>query len=171
MRNEMINIVSGYHVIFVCMGNICRSPMAEIVLRHHVREAGLTESVKVSSAGTGGWHVGHPADVRSQAALASRGYPTDHRARQFDPRWFTAADLIVALDHVNETDLRRLAPPSMPPAIRLLRSFDPDADGTEVADPYHGSAEDFSVALAQVERACVGLLTYVKEQLTRPPIR
>ncbi|HWM39604.1 MAG TPA: low molecular weight protein-tyrosine-phosphatase, partial [Streptomyces sp.] len=117
-----------YSVCFVCTGNICRSPMAEAVFRAHVTDAGLDGEVTSSSAGTGGWHVGDPADPRTSAALEDAGYELVHSARQFEPGWFAQHDLIVALDEGHERELRAMAPTQQDAAkVRLLRSYDPTA--------------------------------------------
>jgi low molecular weight protein-tyrosine phosphatase len=148
-------------VIFVCMGNICRSPMAALVLRHHLERAGV-DRVTVASAGTGGWHVGDPADRRAQAALRRRGYPTEHLAQQFRPEWFDTFDLVVAMDRENQSDLRRLAPTrAQGDAVRLMLAFDPSAEGLDVPDPYYGGADEFDGVLTQIESACRGLLTHL----------
>ncbi len=158
-----IRVVS-YRVIFVCMGNICRSPMAELVFREQIRSAGLAEVVTVDSAGTGGWHAGDPADRRARAALARRGYPTDHVARQFEATWFDERDLVVALDRENVQSLRRLAPSrEQAAAIRLLKEFDPLAESVDVPDPYYGDSSGFDDVLTEIEQACDGLLDYVAE--------
>jgi protein-tyrosine phosphatase len=149
------------HVTFVCTGNICRSPVAALVFREHLRRAGLTELVEVSSAGTGGWHVGDPADPRAAKSLADGGYPTDHVAAQLEDRHL-AADLLVALDAGHERALRRLTDPDR---VRMLRSFDPDADGLNVPDPYYGDRQGFDEVLAMVEAAMPGLLAWVRERV------
>ena len=158
--------VSAFRVIFVCMGNICRSPMAEMVLRKQLRETGMQDTVLVDSAGTGDWHVGDPADRRARNALELRGYPYDHQARQFDPAWFFERDLIIALDRENLHDLKRLAPtPSHASAIRLLREFDASAEAVDVPDPYYGAAAGFDEVLDQIEHSCAGVVDYVGNQL------
>jgi protein-tyrosine phosphatase len=149
-----------YRICLVCLGNICRSPMAEAVLRAKLKEAGLGDAVRVDSAGLGGWHVGDDADRRALAALAQRGYQLRHAARQFDAAWFAERDLILALDRSNLSALRRLAPDAATAdRIRLLRSYDPEAgDDLDVPDPYHGGADGFEHALDLVERACARLV-------------
>jgi low molecular weight protein-tyrosine phosphatase len=148
-------------VIFVCMGNICRSPMAALVFQHQLAQAGL-DDVTVASAGTGSWHVGDPADRRAQAALRRRGYPTEHQAQQFRPEWFDTYDLVVAMDRDNQRDLRRLAPTRpQGDAVRLMLEFDPMAEGLDVPDPYYGGADEFDGVLAQIESACRGLLSHL----------
>lgn len=149
-----------YRVTFVCTGNICRSPMAEHVLRGHARKAGL--DVAVDSSGTGGWHVGAPADPRTVDLLEQHGYSSAHRARQFRAAWFDDYDLVIALDRGHERELRRQARTEADQAkIRLLRSFDPAAGtGQSVPDPYYDDAE-FAVVLAQIEAAMPGLLAEI----------
>jgi len=154
-----------FRVVLVCLGNICRSPMAEIVLRRSLTRLGLETQVVVDSAGTGGWHAGHPADPRTERALAARGYPTGHTARQFESTWFNERDLVVALDKANERDLRRLMPEQPRASLRLLAEFDADAVSLEIPDPYYGDADDFDAVLAQIERCCEGLTAFIGEQV------
>lgn len=147
------------NVIFVCMGNICRSPMAAAVLRTQLEAAGVRH-VRVSSAGTGGWHVGDPADRRARAALERRGYPTDHEAQQFKREWFDEYQLIIAMDDDNVRELRRLAPTrDQAKQVRLMLEFDNNSESLDVPDPYYGSAADFDVVLTQIEDACAGLVS------------
>jgi protein-tyrosine phosphatase len=158
-----------FRVIFVCMGNICRSPMAEIVFRKQVAEAGFDELVVVDSAGTGGWHVGEPADRRARDSLARRGYPTEHTARQFEAPWFAERDLVVALDRDNVRSLRRLAPDrTAAEGVRLLKQFDPLAESVDVADPYYGDSSGFDEVLLEIEQACHGLLDHLSSSLDLP---
>ena len=164
-----------YRVSLVCLGNICRSPTAEVVLREELARAGLSGRVEVDSSGTGNWHVGGPMDPGARAELAARGYDgSGHRARQFDRAWFGGYDLVVAMDRQNLADLRRMAPDraTARERIRLLRSFDPAADGGgdpvagrtardpydgDVPDPYHGSAAEYALAFDLVQAAASGL--------------
>ena len=151
------------HVTFVCTGNICRSPIAEKVFATRLAQAGLADRVRVSSAGTGNWHVGAGADDRAAAVLHRHGYPTDHIAAQVDPDHL-GATLVVALDTGHERALLRMGVPS--DRIRLLRSFDPDSDSADVADPYYGADAEFEVVLDQAEAAVPGLLAWVRDRLT-----
>ncbi|GAA2116134.1 low molecular weight protein-tyrosine-phosphatase [Actinomadura alba] len=154
-----------YRVTFVCTGNICRSPIAEWVLRHHVEQEGL--DVEVDSSGTGGWHVGDGADDRAVRALSAGGYHSAHSARQFEPLWFARYDLIVALDQGHLRALRSMAPDEQARSkVRLLREFDPDAgDDLDVPDPYYGADDGFDHVLGLVEAAVPGLLETIREEL------
>ncbi|MFI5068178.1 MAG: low molecular weight protein-tyrosine-phosphatase [Streptosporangiales bacterium] len=155
-----------YRVCFVCLGNICRSPMAEVAARAELGRAGLGELAEVDSAGTGDWHVGGPMDRRARAELGRRGYDgSAHRARQFQPSWFAGKDLVLAMDLANLEDLREMAPDATAagPRLLLFRSFDPglasgdDPYQGQVPDPYGGSPEDYALALDLVQAAVRGL--------------
>ncbi|MBB4685989.1 low molecular weight protein-tyrosine-phosphatase [Amycolatopsis jiangsuensis] len=148
------------HVVFVCSGNICRSPMAALVFRAKLAEAGLSGSVTVGSAGIGPWHAGEPADRRARATLRAHGYPADHVAAEVDDDDLRA-DLLLAADEGHVDFLRgRVDDPSR---VRLLREFDPSApEGAEVPDPYYGGEDGFEDVLAMVERAMPGLLDWVR---------
>jgi protein-tyrosine phosphatase len=148
-------------VVFVCTGNICRSPTAEAVLRHLVEEAGVGHAITVGSAGTGGWHVGDDADRRSLRALRSRGYSLAHSARQFRPDWFDEHELVVALDRGHLSELRAMRPGA---DVHLLREWDPEGTG-DVPDPYYGGADGFEEVLDMVERSCEGLLEELRGRL------
>jgi protein-tyrosine phosphatase len=162
-----------YRVSLVCLGNICRSPTAEVVLRQQLARAGLSGKVEVDSSGTGDWHLGGPMDPGARAELAAHGYDgSAHRARQFDRSWFGDYDLVLAMDRHNLADLRRMAPDreTARDRIRLLRSFDPalaaggavsrrggDRHDGDVPDPYGGSAADYALAFDLVQAAASGL--------------
>ena len=148
-------------VVFVCTGNICRSPIAEKVFVHELEQAGLADAVHVSSAGTGNWHVGSPADERAAAVLRAGGYDVAHIARQVDAEQL-GADLIVALDRSHQRALRSLVPE--PDRVQLLRSFDPDApSGAEVPDPYYGDDDGFATVLEMIRAAMPGMIEWVRE--------
>jgi protein-tyrosine phosphatase len=150
------------------MGNICRSPTAEVVMRAMVRDAGLEDLVVLDSAGTGSWHAGGPADERAVETLVAHGYDDEgHVARQFDPQWFDERDLVVAMDNKNMQSLRWLASPDQLHKLVRLRSFDPGSRGgdLDVPDPYYGAVDGFDHVLALVEAGCKGLLDYVQSQL------
>jgi protein-tyrosine phosphatase len=143
----------------VCLGNICRSPMAAVVLAQRVDDAGLAGRVVVSSSGTGDWHVGDPMDRRAAAILRAHDYdPSLHRARQFDAGWLEANDLVLAMDETNLADVRRADPAVSPERVRLFGDFDPVRPGGEVPDPYYGGREGFEEVLAMVERTCAVLV-------------
>lgn len=151
-----------YRVGFVCLGNICRSPMADVILSSLLDDAGLAAEVEVSSCGTGDWHVGQPADPRAAAALAQAGYdPADHRAHQLDATWLDR-DLVLAMDAKNLRDITRGRGADQ--RVRMFRSFDPLApehpgpSDLDVPDPWAGGDEGFLEVLAIVERTCRCLL-------------
>ncbi|MGF6489549.1 low molecular weight protein-tyrosine-phosphatase [Pseudomonas frederiksbergensis] len=152
-------------VLFVCLGNICRSPTAEGVLRHKLREAGLADQVEVASAGTGDWHVGKAPDKRSQAAAKLRGYDLSaQRARQVSRADFATYDLILAMDNSNLRHLKALQPAKGKAELDLfLRRFQSEID--EVPDPYHDSDQGFEQVLDLIERASDLLLIELKGRL------
>ena len=170
-----------YEICVVCLGNICRSPMAEVLVRDELSRAGLAGRVSVQSAGTGDWHLGEPMDRRARAELARRGYDgSAHRARQIRPSWLDRFDLLLAMDQANERSLHRMAasragagPVSgssgLSGRIRLFRSFDPDApDGAEVPDPYGGRADEFAAVFDMMRAAARGLVDRLAELLAEP---
>jgi protein-tyrosine phosphatase len=153
-----------YRILFVCLGNICRSPTAEGVMRALVREAGLHERIELDSAGTGSWHIDEPPDARATAAARERGVELEGRARQVERADFAGFDLIVAMDRSNLADLRRIAPDDAARAkLRLLRDFDPSADGeADVPDPYHGGSRGFDDVFDLVRDSCAALLAELR---------
>ena len=158
-----------YRVALVCLGNICRSPVADVVLSTMVADAGLGDRVDVASCGTGGWHVGEPMDSRSAATLSAAGYdPTGHVAQQWDDGWAARHDLVLAMDTQNLADLGGRSE-----RVGLLRDLDPEAaadlggPGAEVPDPYYGGPRGFEEVLAMVERSCAALVERLPETLRR----
>jgi protein-tyrosine phosphatase len=151
-------------ILFVCMGNICRSPTAEGVMRSLVSEAGLEDRIEIESAGTGGWHAGEPPDARATEAAHRRGVTLAGAARQVLPEDFEAFDLIIAMDRENLRGLLAVAPDGEAAAkVRLLREFDPEASGDlDVPDPYYGGERGFETVLDQVQAACRGLLAELR---------
>jgi protein-tyrosine phosphatase len=154
------------HVCFVCSGNICRSPIAALVLTEHLRREGLTDRVRVTSAGIGPWHVGEPADARARRVLAEHGYPTDHVAAQVNEDHLSA-DLLLAMDNGHEAALRDLLKHQGDTDERLVlfRSFDPGATDPEVPDPYYGDFPGFVEVLRLVEAAMPGLVEWIRANL------
>jgi protein-tyrosine phosphatase len=153
-------------ILFVCMGNICRSPTAEGVMRSLVREAGLEDEFVIDSAGTGNWHVGDPPDRRAAQAARARGVTLEGAARQLTAADFDDYDLLLAMDRENLRGIRALAPDQEAASkARLLREFDPASAGApdlDVPDPYYGGPQGFEIVLDQVEAACRGLLAALR---------
>ena len=147
-------------ILFVCMGNICRSPTAEGVMRRLLDEAGMADRVEVESAGTGGWHLGDPPDERATLAARRRGVTLAGAARQVRARDFCDFDLLIAMDRSNLRELLAAAPDEeAAEKVRLLREFDPASTGDlDVPDPYYGGGRGFDTVLDMVEAACRGLL-------------
>lgn len=150
-------------VLMVCMGNICRSPTAEAVLRHKLVQRGLDARVRVDSAGTHAWHTGERPDHRSQAHAKRRGYDlSELRARLVQARDFEAFDLVLAMDEDNLSHLRSVCPAPHQPKLRLLMDYAPGSALRTVPDPYGGGPEGFEQVLDLVESACEGLLTHLR---------
>jgi protein-tyrosine phosphatase len=152
-------------ILFVCLGNICRSPTAEGVMRRLVADAGLEAEIEVASAGTGGWHVGHAPDERATSAAATRGIELAGEARRVTPADFEDFDMLIAMDRSNRDALVAMAPDSEArKRVFLLREFG-EGDGLDVPDPYYGGADGFEDVLDIVERSSEALL----EELKRSP--
>lgn len=155
-------------VLFVCMGNICRSPLAEGIFVHMADQLGMLDRFEVDSCGTGDWHVGHAADARSIEVGARHGIRLTSIGRQVDPkRDFERFDLLVAMDRLNAGDLVALGAP--PRRVRLMRSFDPavrDRKGPDldVPDPYNGPGDGFARVYDMLWTACGGLLEHLLDQ-------
>jgi len=164
-----------YKICVVCLGNICRSPMAQVLIEGELRAADLSDRVSVQSAGTGDWHLGEPMDRGARAELARHGYDgSPHRARQISQDWLGRFDLIIAMDHNNMRSLERLAArcpdrAEVADRIRLFRSFDPAAPpGAQVPDPYGGGPDDFAEVFDMMRAAAIGLAGALAELLARP---
>jgi protein-tyrosine phosphatase len=150
-------------ILFVCLGNICRSPTAEIVFRQIVAREAPDLLIEIDSAGTAGYHVGAPPDSRTRQAALRRGYDMSAlRARVVDAEDFSRFDLILAMDRQNLQALQQMAPTAARDRIRLFLEFAPDGDVTEVPDPYYGGANGFEEVLDLVEAAAQGLLQHVR---------
>jgi protein-tyrosine phosphatase len=156
-----------YRILFVCLGNICRSPMAEAVFRSLVDQAGLSDRIEVASAGTGDWHVGEQAYPTTLEVLTAHGYSGDlHRARKFARSWFDDYDLVVAMDRLNVRALHQAARmPEDVDKIELLRAYDPESvkrGELDVPDPYDAPYDVFASVLAVVEAGCRALFEEVR---------
>jgi protein-tyrosine phosphatase len=152
-------------VVFVCMGNICRSPTAEAVFRHYVEDAGLAENILIDSAGTHDYHIGEPPDLRAQRAAGRRGYEMGAlRGRQVEEGDFRRFDYVLAMDRANLAILQRLAPPESRARVQLFLDYARHHDGREVPDPYYGGAEGFERVLDMAEDAAQGLLQHIRER-------
>ena len=151
-------------VLFVCLGNICRSPTAEGVLRGKLEQAGLADRVEVDSAGTAGWHIGKAPDPRTCQAAAKRGYDLSAlRARQVSAEDFQRFDLVLAMDHSNLRDLKALHVGRGNGPDLFLRRYGLATE--EVPDPYYGGEDGFETVLDLVEQACDGLIAEIRERL------
>ncbi|MEP7154314.1 MAG: low molecular weight protein-tyrosine-phosphatase [Betaproteobacteria bacterium] len=160
-------------VLFICMGNICRSPTAEGVFRKMVDDSSLAKKIEIDSAGTIGSHAGSKPDPRAIELASSRGYTLEKlRARQVTPADFERYDHIIAMDAQNLKHLREICPPELADKVELLMDFAPQSDSREVPDPYYGSAADFEHALVLIEQGCEGLLTHILHpHVARPKLR
>jgi protein-tyrosine phosphatase len=154
-------------VCFVCLGNICRSPSAEAVMRDLVERAKLADRIVIDSAGTGDWHIGEAPDERAQKAAKKRGYDLSKlRGRQVAAADFARFDLFIVMDDANAAALTAVCPPEHRDKIRLLMEFATRDDSRVVVDPYFGGEEGFEKVLDQCEDACEGLLKALRTQLT-----
>jgi protein-tyrosine phosphatase len=150
-----------YRIALVCLGNICRSPMAHVVLAAKLADAGLDDVVEVASSGTGGWHTGEPMDERAAATLSAAGYDASrHRARAFASGWLDAFDLVLVMDADN---LRDVGGPAE--RVAMFRDFDPDEPGGAVPDPYYGGPAGFEEVLGMVERTTAALVDALTREL------
>ena len=152
-----------YRIALICLGNICRSPMAHVVLEARLVEAGLDDVVEAVSAGTGDWHTGEPMDERAAATLTAAGYDASrHRARTFDTDWLDTFDLLLVMDVDN---LRDVGGPNE--RVAMFRDFDPEESGGPVPDPYYGGPAGFEEVLRMVERTCTALVSALSQELSR----
>ena len=156
----------NYRVLLVCMGNICRSPTAEVVLRQMIKNNKLGHIVEVDSAGTHGYHVGEAPDSRTQRAALVRGYNLSQlRARKVARQDIDYFDLILAMDKSNLDNLRRMAPPEAHERIKLFMDYSKNFDDDEVPDPYYGLGHGFDLVLDMVEDAAQGLVDEIKRKV------
>ncbi|KRF12375.1 hypothetical protein ASG90_15490 [Nocardioides sp. Soil797] len=155
-----------FRIALVCLGNICRSPIADVVVNRRIAEAHLDGLVHADSYGTAGWHAGKQMDPRSAAILDAKGYDsTRHRARQIDAASAASYDLVLAMDADNARDLRDLGVPDE--RLRLLRDFDPTPGDGVVPDPYYGGDDGFRAVLEMVERSAGGLIAALEDEVVR----
>ena len=152
-------------ILFVCTGNICRSPAAENLFREHARRAGILPELEIDSAGTGDWHAGEDPDPRSADALREAGYPAVGIARGVLPGDFVRQDLLVCMDRSHVDDLLARGAPAE--RVVLIRHFDAARDHDDVPDPYHGGREGFTSMIAMLEAAMDGLMARVRDELAR----
>lgn len=161
MQNPVVSKVS---VLFVCLGNICRSPTAHAVFQKQVDDAGLSEEIQVDSAGTGDWHIGGKPDVRSSATALKRGYDLSAlRARQVSTDDFQQFDYILGMDRQNMLDIQTWASPDYSGHLSLFLDFLNGAEAMEVPDPYYGGDQGFEAVLDMVEKASHNLLSHIRQ--------
>lgn len=167
-KREPLSMAMATRVLFVCMGNICRSPMAHGVFRHQIRQAGLESVVGVGSAGTHAFHQGEPSDARTQMAMSKRGYDiSDLRARQVTLEDFENYDMILVMDWENLNLLQNQAPKRYHHKLQMMMRFASDHESATVPDPYQGGTQAFEQALDYIEDACSGLLEIVRRRATQ----
>lgn len=163
-----------YTIMTVCTGNICRSPMAQVVLASYFREAGLENAVSIDSTGVSDEEFGHPIDPRAQKVLKERGYTVPrHSARQISPSEAASTDLLLPMTAAHKRSLLRFVPPSHAGAVHLYRGFDPKLpapksqydNSIDLVDPWYGGPEDFDIAIDQIEEVAPLIVEYVREQL------
>lgn len=157
-------------ISFVCLGNICRSPLAQGVFQNLVNQKQLEQKIIVTSAGTSGWHIGDLPDERMCRTAQSKGIQLESRARQFQSADFNRFNLVLAMDHSNLARLEEIAPSNLSPEkLMLFRSFDPECNGNQdVPDPYYGGAKGFEEVYSMVKRTCPPLLDYIKSRFLSP---
>jgi len=153
-----------YRLGLVCLGNICRSPTAEVVLEALLDKAGLGGDVEVASSGTGTWHLGEAIDERAASTLFAAGYdPSGHRARKFDDSWLDDFDLVLAMDRQNLVDIG-----GRTSRVAMFRDFDPVDTGADVPDPYYGGLGGYEEVLRMVERTGTAIVAALQRELLSP---
>jgi protein-tyrosine phosphatase len=154
-------------ILFVCLGNICRSPMAEGIFIHLARERGTEKNYRVDSAGTGDWHVGSPPDERASAAARMQGVHLPSVCRQVRREDFAEFDLIIAMDKNNRAALQAMKPQGSRAQVKLMREFDADDREGDVPDPYYGDAAGFDAVFTLLHRCCGRLLDALEAESSR----
>ena len=160
---------STVEVCFVCLGNICRSPLAQGVFEALVKQEGLQDRIIIGSAGTSHWHVGVPPDPRMQQTARQHGIHLNSRARQFQAAYFKRMDLVLAMDQSNLSVLQHMRPEAeLHDKLFLFRSFDPENNGDlEVPDPYYGGDKGFETVFQMIERTCPKVLQHLQTKLAK----
>jgi len=173
MSQPATHSTTPIRVLFVCLGNICRSPLAAGVFRHHLATANLLSHFDVDSAGTANYHIGEPADRRAEAIAAQNHIDISmHRARQVHRKDFDTYHWIIAMDRSNLEHLRRMCPPEHQHKLKLMMNFSAHPTVDEVPDPYYGDEQDFEHVLGLLDDACKGLLTWlVRTHQVQPTAR
>lgn len=152
-------------VLFVCLGNICRSPLGAAIMKKKVKDYGLENRVEIDSCGTSDYHIGDGADPRTLANAARHGVPVEHSARQLIPEDLQNFDFIVAMDKNNYRNIVRLAPDkALTRKVRLMREFDPEAQEGEVPDPYHGGEEGFQEVFDILNRSIENFISHLRKE-------
>jgi protein-tyrosine phosphatase len=160
---------STVKVCFVCLGNICRSPLAQGIFESLVKEEGLQDRIIISSAGVSGWHAGNPPDARMQQTARDHGIHLNSCGRQFQSSDFKQMDLVLAMDHTNLSALKKMRPePELQDKLFLFRSFDPQRkNDLDVPDPYYGGDKGFETVYQIVDRTCPKVLDHLKIKLSK----
>ena len=156
-----------YKICFVCLGNICRSPTAEGIFHHLVKERGLENYFEIDSAGTSAYHIGESANSKSQRTANSHGIKLSSRARQFQPDDLNYYDLILAMDRENLNNVKRMASDNHEAKIGLMRDFDPKPGDGQVPDPYYGGPQGFENVFQIVKRSCEHLLDELESHIEK----
>lgn len=151
-------------VLFVCLGNICRSPLAEGIFRDKVKEAGLTDKFEIDSCGTSAYHIGDQPDPRTRANAIENGVTLNHQARQFVQEDFHDFDYILPMDSSNLGNVNRLEPANTKAKVILMRDFDPQGKGEDVPDPYYGGARGFQNVFDILDRSTASLLEAIRSE-------
>ena len=163
--NYSLPISEMVRVLFVCLGNICRSPLAEAIFNQMIQEEGLTQEISCDSAGTGDWHVGELPDPRTREVAQLYEVPLDHRGRQFSPTDFASYDYIIAMDQKNKADIQSLAPTveSETYQLFLMREFENPQRDLNVPDPYWGGEQGFDDMYHLLRECCINLLSHIRK--------